>query len=133
MERSTAGYAVALLVLLAPAGLVAGDDPVSAAETAAKAGAEEPAGKALGEAVGQAFGREHAATIQRCAKGTKRPDLSDFALLLRLDGAGAVDQALAKPATNLATCVQARMTGWKVSPPPRGGFWVKVGVNLKRR
>ncbi len=133
MERMLAGHAAALLLLLAPSGVALGEDPVSAAESAAKAGAEEPGGKAFGELLGQAFGREHAATIQRCVKGTTRRELSDFALFLRVDGTGVVDQALVKPATNLATCVQAKMTGWKGSPPPRAGFWVRVGVNLKRK
>jgi hypothetical protein len=131
--RLALACALALLALPAPAGLMAGDDPVAAAEAAARAGAEEAGGKAFAEAVGQAFGRDHAGTIQRCARETKRPDLSEFALLLRLDRTGTVDQALVKPATNLAACVQSRMTGWKVSPPPRDGFWVKVGVNLKRK
>ena len=133
MERMFAGYAAALLLSLAPARAAVGEDPVTAAESAAKAGAEEPDGKAFGELLGQAFGREHGATIQRCAKETKKPELSDFALLLRVDGTGVVDQALVRPVTNLATCVRGKMIGWKGSVPPRAGFWVKVGVNLKRK
>ena len=108
-------------------------DVVSAAESAARAGAETPDGKKFGEDLGKVFGREHGATIQRCAKETKRPDLSDFDLLLRVDGIGLVDQALVKPATNLAQCVRHKMKGWKTSVPPNSGFWVKVSVNLKRK
>jgi hypothetical protein len=133
MERTLIGHAVALLLSLAPAGVAVGEDAVSAAEFAAKVGAEEPEGKAFGESLGQAFGRAHSATIQRCAKETKRAELSDFALLLRVDGAGLVDQALVKPVTNLATCVQGKMVGWKATVPPHPGFWVNVSVNLKRK
>jgi hypothetical protein len=108
-------------------------DPVAVAESAARAASETTDGKKFAEGVGQAFGRAHGATIQRCAKDTKRPALTDFDLFLRIDGNGVVEQALVKPSTNLATCVQGKMTGWKTAVPPRAGFWVKVGVNLKRK
>ena len=50
-----------------------GQDPVAAAEAAAKA--EPHAGReGIGEALGEAFS-EHGLTIQRCARGAKRPDL----------------------------------------------------------
>lgn len=128
-----AAAAVLVLLLPAPALSAAGQAPSSEAEAAAKADAETAEGKAFGEALAQAFGREHSSTIQRCAKGAKRPDLSDFDLFVRLDGTGVVDQAAVSPATTLATCVQAKMAGWKVSAPPRAGFWVKVDVNLKSK
>ena len=133
--RLSAALAAALLPVLGlmPAAPAPGQDPVAAAETAAKADADTPGGKAFGEALGEAFGREHGLTIQRCAKETKRPDLSDFDLLLRVDPSGAVDQALVKPVTNLATCVQGKLAGWKTSVPPHPGFWVEVAVNLKRK
>lgn len=131
------GFAIsaAVLVFLLPARAqsASGQAQVSEAQSAAKADAETAEGKKLGEALSQAFGRDHGSTIQRCAKGAKRPDLSDFDLFLRLDGAGAVDQALVEPATALATCVQAKMPGWKVSAPPHAGFWVKIDVNLKSK
>jgi len=110
-----------------------GQVQISQAETAAKADAGTEEGKTFGEALAQAFGREHGSTIQRCAKEAKRPDLSNFDVFLRLDGAGVVDQALVEPATALATCVREKLPGWKSSAPPHAGFWVKVDVNLKRK
>ena len=133
MERTLAGHVAVAVLSLSLASVAAAEDPVAAAESAAKAGAEEPQGKAFGEALGQAFGRVHAGTIQKCAKETKRPDLSDFSLLLRVDGDGIVDQALVKPATNLATCVQGKVVRWRTPAPPRAGFWVNVAVSLKRK
>lgn len=124
--------ALALLMLLAPLGGSATEqEDLAAAQSAAMAGAETAEGKKFGEAVGQAFGRDHASTIQRCAKGAKRADLSDFDLFVRVDGGGVVDRALVKPSNTLATCVKNAMPGWKVSAPPQAGLWVEVSVNLK--
>jgi len=127
--------AAALLLALSLAAFVpclAADD-LPTAEAAAKAGSESAEGKKFGDDLGEAFGREQASTIQRCAKVTKRPDLSNFDLFVRVDGAGVVDQALVNPPTNLAVCVRDTMPGWKVPAPPQAGFWVKVGVNLKSK
>jgi hypothetical protein len=118
---------------LAPVHFTVGQDQLSAAEAAAKADAETAEGKKFGEAVGQAFGSKYGRTIQQCTKEAKRPDLSDFDLFLRVDGGGAVDQALVKPVTTLATCVRDKMPGWKISAPPHAGFWVEVGVKLKSK
>ncbi len=134
--RPTVAVGAAVLVMvssLAPVQSALGQDTVSAAESAAKADAETFDGKKFGEVLGRAFSREHRTTIERCAKQTKPPDLSDFGLLLRVDGTGVVEQALVKPSTNLATCVQNKMKGWKTSVPPHAGFWVRVGVRLKRK
>jgi hypothetical protein len=124
--------AIALLCL-ALARPVLAQDTLSTAEAGAQAGAATAEGKAFGELLGQAFGREHGPTIQQCAKETKRPDLTAFDLFLRIGGTGLVAEALAKPATNLARCVQGKVVGWKAPAPPQPGFWVKVGVNLKRK
>jgi len=125
------GAAVPFVLMPARAQSAVETVPISQAKSAAEADAGTPEGKKFGEALAQAFGREHGSTIQQCAKKTKRPDLSDFDLFLRLDGTGVVDQALEEPATAIATCVREKMSGWKVSTPPHAGFWVKVDVNLK--
>lgn len=120
-------------LLLAPVHPSLGQDHLPAAESAAKAGAETTEGKEFEDAVGQAFGRDRGGTIQQCATNARRGDLSNFIVFLRVDGTGVVDQALVKPATTLATCVQVKMAGWKLSVPPRAGFWVKVGVKLETK
>ena len=133
LRSSVVVVSAALLVVLLPArGQAAvGQVQISQARSAAEADAATAEGKKFGEALAQAFGREHSSTIQRCAKETKRPDLSDFDLFLRVDEAGVVDQAFEEPATALATCVREKMSGWKVSVPPHAGVWVKVDVSLK--
>jgi len=140
--RATAGttawraFPTALLVLAIGAMPATGggeEDPFTRADTEAKALTATPEGKDYGEAVGRAFGRDHAATINRCARTTKRPDLSNFDLLLRIDAAGVVQEALVKPGTNLAACVCGALKGWKVAPPPRSDAWVRVGIALKRK
>ena len=131
VQRIYSGAAALLAFSLGASSPCLAVDEISTVETAAKAGAETAEGKKFGDELGQAFGREHASTIRRCAKVTKRPDLSNFDLFVRVDGAGVVDQALVNPATNLATCVKDAMPGWKVSAPTQAGFWVKVGVVLK--
>ena len=107
------------------------EDPLQAAQVAAKAEAETPEGRSFAETVGVAFGKEHGTTVARCAGETKRPDLSDFELLIRVKASGSVDQALVTPGTNLGECVRERLKGWKVGEPPRDAFWVSVQVNLK--
>ena len=47
------------------------------------------------------------------------------------DAAGVVESAMVKPATNVAVCLQGKIKGWKVVPPPHGGFWAKLDVKLK--
>jgi hypothetical protein len=128
LKSSVVAVSGAVLVVLLPARVqsAVGQVQISQAKSAAEADAETAEGKKFGEEVAQAFGREHDGTIQRCAKETKHPDLSDFDLFLRLDGTGVVDQAFEEPVTALATCVREKMSGWKVSTPPHAGFWVKV-------
>jgi hypothetical protein len=130
------GLIVALLVVTIGANATArGDegDAFARADAEAEAFAATPEGKEYGEAVGRSFGRDHAATINRCAKTTKRPDLSKFDLLLRIDATGVVQEVLVKPETNLAVCVSRALKGWKVAAPPRPDAWVKVAVALKRK
>ncbi len=103
------------------------------ASQAADAAAGTTVGKTFEESVGSAFGREHSTTIQSCAKETRRPEMSDFEILLRIRRDGGVERVLVQPATNLATCVKARLEGWKASSPPEGVSWVKIGVRLKRK
>lgn len=44
-----------------------------------------------------------------------------------------MEKALVKPATNMAVCLEGRMKGWKTLPPPHGGFWAKLDLNLKAK
>ena len=125
------GAAVLVFLLVAPNDLVLGQDDFAAAAAAATTDADTADGKKFAEALGETFGHEHGRTIQQCARQSKRPDLSDFDILVRVDGTGVVDQALVKPTTTLATCVVGKLLGWKAVVPPHVGFWVKIGVNLK--
>jgi len=125
------GTAVLVFLLVAPHEPVLGQNDFAAAEAAARADADTADGKQFAEALGETFGREHGRTIQQCAKNSKRTDLSDFDILVRVDGTGLVDQAFVKPTTTLATCVVGKLVGWNTSVPPRVGFWAKIGVNLK--
>lgn len=127
------GAAVLVFLLVAPHDVVLAQDDVATAEAAARADAETPDGKKFAEGLGKTFGHEHGRTIQQCAKRSRRPDLSDFDVFVRVDGTGVVDQALVKPTTTLATCVAGKLPGWKVSVPPHVGFWVKIGVKLKSK
>ena len=121
------------MLLLAPVPVVTGggQDQLATARAEAAAGAGSPEGKAFDETVAQAFGRDHAKSIQQCAKETKGRDLSNFDVFLRFDAQGVVESALVDPSTSLSTCVHGKMTGWTVSVPPAAGFWVKVDVKLK--
>ena len=137
--KTTRGLPVALrasvlvFLLVAPVEAALGQDDLPAAEAAAMANVETTDGKQFAEALEKGFGREHGRTIQQCAKGSKRADLSDFDLFLRVDGTGVVDQALVMPTTTLATCVAGKLRGWKTSVPPHAGFWVQVEVILKSK
>jgi hypothetical protein len=96
---------------------VAAEDPVAADERAAEATAATPDGKKYEDQVGTAFGREQGKSIQACAREVKRPDLSDFHVFVRVSAAGQVEEALVKPSTNLAACLQGKLRAWKVGAP----------------
>ena len=131
--RIITGIVVLTALTAGPARIALSDDECIAAEAAAKADAATPTGERYQETVGQAFGKDHGVTVGQCAKTTKRPDLSDFGLLLRVGATGVVEEVLVKPRTNLSGCVQGKLAGWKVPEPPHAGFWVKVAVSLKRK
>ncbi len=111
----------------------AAEDRVAAAESAAKSTAVTPEGKKYEDEVGTAFGRDHGKGIQACAREVKRPDLSDFHVFLRVSAVGQVDEALVKPSTNLAACLQGRLKNWKIGAPPKADSWVRVHVKLKSK
>ena len=113
--------------------VLAAEDPVAAAESAAEAAAATPEGKKYKDAVAKAFGRDHGKSIQACASEVKRPDLSDFHVFVRVGATGQVEEALVKPGTNLAACLQGKLKGWKLEAPPRADLWVSVEVQLKKK
>ena len=121
------------MMLSGSPGDVVAEDPVAAAESAARATAATPEGKKYEDAVGAAFGREQGKSIQSCASEVSRPDLSDFQVFVRVSAAGQVEQALVKPSTNLAVCLQGKLKGWKVPAPPQADSWVGIQVDLKRK
>ena len=112
---------------------VAAEAPVAAAESAAAAAAATPEGKKYEEEVATAFGRDHGKSIQTCAREVKRPDLSDFHVFVRVGAAGQVEEALVKPSSNLAGCLRAKLTPWKLGVPPRPDQWIRIQVKLKRK
>ena len=109
----------------------AADDRLAVAEATAAASAASEPGKQYEVLVGQAFGKAHGTTIGACTRESKRPDLSNFSLFLRVGGEGVVEEALVKPETNISVCVRTRLAGWKAPLPPSPGLWVRIGVNLK--
>lgn len=133
---SASVYLVAGLTAMAlfrGSGHALGDDPVAAAESLASASAATPEGKQYEAALGTAFGRDQGKHLQSCAREVGRPDLSAFLALVRVSAAGEVQEALVKPRTNLAVCLQGKLRGWKVAAPPQADSWVSVQVNLKPR
>ena len=124
---------MATMLLFGMSGSVAAEDPVAAAETAADATAATPEGKKYEDEVGTAFGRDQGKSIQGCAREVKRPDLSDFRVFVRVSAAGQVVEALVKPSTNLAACLQGKLRAWKVGAPPHADQWVSVHVRLQSK
>jgi hypothetical protein len=109
------------------------EDPVAAAESAAEAAAATPEGKTYEGELATAFGRDQGQGIQSCAREVKRPDLSDFQVFVRVSAVGQVEEALVKPSTNLAACLQTKLRAWKVHAPPLANSWVRVHVKLKAK
>ena len=124
---------LATMLLSGRSGSVAAEDPVAAAESAAEATAATPEGKKYEDEVGTAFGRDHGKSIQACAREVKRPDLSDFHVFVRVSAVGQVEEALVKPSTNLAACLQGKLRTWKVGAPPRADQWVSIHVKLQSK
>ncbi len=131
MKESIGVALVLTCVLSGPTASRAADDPVAVAESAAEVSAATAEGKAFLGDVGVAFGRDHGKSIRECAAEVGRPDPSEFVLLLQFGGSGAVLQALVKPSTNIAVCLQGKVRGWKVRVPPAAGTWVKVRIRRK--
>ncbi len=129
-EMILVAVGVACVLLLAPWSL-AGDDPVATAESAAEASAATREGEAFRADVGAAFGRDHGKSIRDCATELGRADASEFVLLVQFNGTGGMEQALAKPSTNLAVCLQRKLKGWRVRVPPTAGTWVKLRIRRK--
>ena len=124
---------LAAVVLSGVSGSATAEDPVAAAEGAAKAAAATPEGKRYAAEVATAFGRDQGKSIQSCAREVKRPELSDFHVFVRVSAVGQVEEALVKPSTNLAACLQGKLKAWKVSAPPEADSWVSVHVKLKAK
>ena len=131
--RSCLVMSLSALVLSGGLGNAAAEDPVAAAESAAKAASATPEGKKYEEALATAFGRDQGKAIQSCAKEVKRPDLSNFHVFVRVSAAGQVEEALVKPSTTLAVCLQAKLKAWKVGAPPQADTWVSIHVQLKAK
>ena len=131
--RRCLAIGLAAVVVSGSSRSVAAEDPVAAVESAAAAAAATPEGKKYEEEVATAFGRDHGKSIQTCAREVKRPDLSDFQVFVRVSAAGQVEEALVKPSSNLADCVRAKLTPWKLGVPPRPDQWVRIQVKLKRK
>ncbi len=125
------GVALGLAWVLSATTPIRADDAVAVAESAAEASAATAGGKAFRGDVGVAFGRDHGKSIRDCGTELGRPDPSEFVLLLQFGGSGAVQQALVKPSTNLAVCLQGKVKGWKVGLPPTAGTWVKLRIRRK--
>ena len=106
---------------------------VAQAAAAALAGKGTAEGRKFANAIAAAFKREQTSAIQKCAGEIERPDLSTFDLLLRVDPAGVVREALTQPTTPLARCVAGAVVGWKGVSPPRGQEWVSIELVLKPR
>ena len=124
---------VATMLLTGRSASVAAEGRLAAAEGAAKATAATAEGKKYEDEVGRAFGRDQGKSIQGCAKEIQRPDLADFNVFLRVTAAGEVEEALVKPSTNLAVCLQGKLKAWKVGTPPQPDQWVNVRVKLQSK
>ncbi len=101
-----------------------------AALSAAKSNIAAPGGAAFDDAVGLEFARLHVDTIAKCAGPANGPDLDYFDLLLRLDAQGAVVEALAYPETSVAKCLRPATEHNVLGKPPRGDYWVHVGMTM---
>jgi hypothetical protein len=123
----------ATMLMLGRSESVVAEDRIADAESAAKASASTPEGKKYENEVGAAFGRDQGKTLQACATKIKRPDLSDFHVFVRVNAAGQVEEALVKPSTDLATCLQGKLKGWNLATPPQADQWVRLNVRLRRK
>lgn len=104
----------------------------AAAEARAKALGQTRDGKAFADRVGQAFGKAHRGTVSTCAKQTpRREDVQPFHLLIQLDTAGRVTEALVRPDNTVSRCVADGVRGWAAAAPPAGDHWVDFSVNLR--
>ena len=102
-----------------------------AALQSAEANEATPAGGEFDTAVGMQFGEEHANTVAGCAEGAHGKDLAKFNLVMKLDGAGNVVEALVYPETTVAKCLQAAVAHDAYPKPVHPGYWVRVEMSLK--
>ena len=124
---------MAATVLSGLPGRVVAEDPLAAAERAAQSSAVTSEGKKYEDEVATAFGRDQGKTLQTCAREVKRPDLSEFKVLVRVSAVGEVEEVLVKPSTSIAACLQGKLKAWKVGIPPQADSWVSLQVKLKSK
>lgn len=82
--------------------------------------------------MGKEFGAAYGPKLSECAKQVKQPELRDFEVLVKLSLNGGVEDALVKPETNLASCLKDQLVGGSLPVPETGGYWVRIGMKLKR-
>jgi hypothetical protein len=106
--------------------------PFDLALVEAERNARQPSGHAFAAAVGKAFGATYGPRVSACAKRVKKPDLSDFDLLVRLSMNGRIEEALVRPETNLAVCLRDELNQGSLPVPQTANYWVRIGIKLKR-
>lgn len=89
-----------------------------------------PAGEVFDKEIGKQFSERHTDTMNRCTQNVTDADLAGFDLLMKLGADGKVQEALIRPETKVATCLQKSVTNDAYKKPPRDGYWVRIGVTL---
>lgn len=126
-----AGCVVAALSLLLPA-FAEEKSAFDLALAEAQRNSERPGGHAFEAAVGKQFGVAYGPRVSACAKRISKPDLRDVRLLVRLSMNGRVEEVLVRPETNLALCLRDELKGGSLPVPETRGYWVHIGMKLKR-
>jgi hypothetical protein len=125
--------AVLFLMLLFPTGSLTGEQSAfDQALAEAERNAKRPAGHAFEAAVGKEFGATYGPKLSGCAKQVKKRDLRDFDVLMKLSQNGRVQEAMVRPETNLALCLRDQLKEASLPVPETEGYWVRVGLKLKR-
>ena len=81
--------------------------------------------------IARQFGQRHADTMDRCANDATADNLAKFNLVMRLDVAGHVVEALVYPETSVAKCLREAVSHDSYEKPAHADYWVRISMSIK--
>ncbi len=89
-----------------------------------------PEGRSYDAQLAQLSPERDTPLMDACFLAVKKPDPTSFRVVFRLAADGAVEAALVRPDTALASCFRDKLKAERFPRPPRGGYWVLAEMKI---